>query len=70
MKIRPEFSVHMLNETGKAKARALAEAFSELLDKVEAFGVTGREMALVKTKMEEASFFAKRSVASLPENQE
>lgn len=70
MNIRPEFQVHMLNENGKRKAREIAEGFSILLAGVEALGVTGRELALVKTKLEEACFFAKRGIASLPENQE
>ena len=52
------------------RAKAIAVAFSDLLDKVEAFGCTGRDLALVKTKLEEACFCAKRGMASLPENQE
>lgn len=68
--IRPEFQVHMLNDAGKTKARALALIFSTALEQIEATGVTGRELALVKTKLEEASYFAKRGIASLPENQE
>lgn len=70
MNIRPEFKVHMLNTAGKAKATAIAEGFSILLDGLEANGVTGRDLALVKTKLEEACFCAKRGMASLPENQE
>jgi hypothetical protein len=68
--MRPEFKVHMLNASGKAKARGIAENFSALLDAVEAAGCTGRDLALVKTKLEEACFCAKRGMASLPENQE
>lgn len=70
MNIRPEFKVHMLNEAGKKKAAAIAEGFTILLDGIEAKGVTGRDLALVKTKLEEACFHAKRGIASLPENQE
>lgn len=70
MNTRPEFSVHMLNEAGKMKARALAIDFSTLLDRIEASGCTGRDLALVKTKLEEACFVAKRGMASLLENQE
>lgn len=70
MNIRPEFQVHMLNESGRKKAATIAEGFSILLDGLEGTGLTGRDMALVKTKLEEACFVAKRGMASLPENQE
>ena len=70
MNIRPEFAVHMLNTSGKEKARALAESFSDLLNFVEGVGVTGRNLALVKTKLEEACFVSKRGIAELIENQE
>lgn len=68
--IRPEFSVHMLNESGKKKAAAIAEGFSLLLNNLEASGVTGRALALVKTHLETACFNAKRGIAELIENQE
>ena len=68
--IRPEFTVHMLNDSGKKKAAAIAEGFSILLDGLEGAGVTGRDLALVKTKLEEACFAAKRGMASQLENQE
>lgn len=67
---RPEFTVHMLNESGKAKAHACASAFGALLDRIEAFGVTGRNLAVAKTKLEEACFFVKKGIAELIENQE
>jgi hypothetical protein len=72
MPIRPEFQVHLLNEEGKAKALQLAEAFSDLMDRVEALGLggDGRALALAKTKLEEACFFAKRAMASRAVNQE
>jgi hypothetical protein len=60
----------MLNDSGKKKARACAEYFSNLLDYVEAQGVTGRALALVKTSLETACFNAKRGIAELTENQE
>ena len=70
-KIRDEFTVHLLNEDGKAAARELAEKFSEFLDEVEALcGTAGREMAIVRTKVQEASMFAKRAIASRVELQE
>jgi hypothetical protein len=68
---RAEFAVHMLNETGKSRARTLADLFSDLLDNVEFLvGSQGREIAIVRTKLEEASFFAKKAMASRPENQQ
>ena len=69
--IREEFQVHMLNDDGKAKARALAEAFSGLLTELESIvPAPCREMSLVKTHLETASYYAKRAMASRPENQE
>lgn len=67
--IRSEFTVHLLNQDGIDSARILAEKFSELLDHVEMLGVSHRELALVKTKLEEAAFFAKRGIAMIPGNQ-
>lgn len=67
--MKNEFQAHMLNADGIAKATALAEAFSLLLEAVEQFVPPGRERALVVTKLQEASFFAKRGIAVLPENQ-
>ena len=70
--MRDEFFVHMLNDAGKSKAAAIAEAFSACFDAVEKIaGVkdTGRELAIVRTKLQEAVFFAKRAVAIQKENQ-
>jgi hypothetical protein len=58
------FQVHMLTEDGQRKARAIAQAFDDLLSLLVAEGVPeGREMALVRTKLEEACFFAKKAMA-------
>lgn len=60
----------MLNEKGKDGARQLAEIFTRALDDVEQItGSGGREAAIVRTKFEEASFFAKKAFAIRPENQ-
>jgi len=72
--MRQEFQVHLLNDIGIDRAKGVGELFSEFLDKLESFipqtpSQNGREMALVKTKLQEASFFAKRAIAVLPENQ-
>jgi hypothetical protein len=62
------FTVHMLNEAGKAKAIAIAAAFDDLLTKLEPLCAPGRHAALVVTKLEEAAFFAKKAMASDPAN--
>lgn len=69
MSQRAEFAVHILNEEGKGKAAGLSASFNSLLNYLEATcGTDGREMAIVRTKLEEACFFAKKAVASRPEN--
>lgn len=66
-----EFAVHMLNDEGKQKAEKIADAFGTLLDSLyEMCGSQGREMAIVRTKLEEASFFAKKAMATQKENQQ
>lgn len=70
MTIRDEFGVHILNDSGIAKAREIAEVYSRALVDLEALcGADGREMAIVKTKLQESAFFAKRAMAVRPENQ-
>lgn len=74
------FQSHRLNNHGLANAQLLGRAFDELLTKVESIvksaGTTaapaesGRSLAIARTKLEEACFFAKKSMAQLPENQE
>lgn len=62
--IRSEFAVHMLMKDGVAKAERIAEHFTALLDRLESeCGSGGREMSIVRTKLEEACFFAKRAAA-------
>jgi len=64
----PLFQVHMLNEQGKQSAQQIAEAFDELVKKLAPLCGAGREYAIVRTKLEEASFFAKKGMASEPGN--
>lgn len=68
--VRKEFQVHKLNEGGMTMAKQLGEVFSEALDKIESIaGAYGREMSIVRTKLEEAIYFAKRAMAQKPGNQ-
>lgn len=69
--VREEFSVHRLNSEGLTKADVIATAFSRLLDHLEEVcGKDGREMSLVRTKLQESAFYAKRAMAVRPENQQ
>ena len=68
--IDPLFQVHMLNDEGKKKATEIAEAFDHCLVKLmEVCPTDNREFSIVKTKLEEACFFAKKAMANVPENQ-
>ena len=69
--MRPEFRTHTLTEDGKAKAAKIAMAFDSLLAELETIVPTGRPLSLVKTKLEEACFYAKKGMAEAnaePEN--
>lgn len=66
----PLFSVHRLNEDGMKKAQLIAEAFNFCLKDLEKLCPSGRELSIVKTKMEEAAFFAKKAMANVPANQD
>jgi hypothetical protein len=63
-----QFEVHKLNETGMGKAIHIAGDFSSLLGSLMTVCPDGREMSIVKTKLEEACFFAKKAMAKSPEN--
>lgn len=72
------FEVHKLNAQGMARAKQLQKLFEQFLLDVEQTIDTdpyqasknGRELALVRTKLQEASFFAKRAMSLLPGNTE
>lgn len=64
----PLFKTHRLNAQGVEKAKAIAQAFTELIEALDL--PPGRESAIVYTKLEEACFFAKKAIANKTENQE
>jgi hypothetical protein len=67
----PLFTVHRLNDEGMRKAQHSAEAFDALLSTLRVLCPENtREFSIVKTKLEEASFFAKKSIAIDPTNQQ
>lgn len=65
-----EFATHMLNEDGKGKAATIADAFDTCLDTLTTLVADPRCLALVRTKLEEACFFAKKGMAVDPANQQ
>lgn len=63
------FEVHRLNNSGMAKASSIAACFDGLLLQLKTICPdNSREFSIVKTKLEEAAFFAKKAMAKLPEN--
>ena len=68
------FTYHKLNAMGQRKAELVASTFDSayetLCRTVGAELVKTREFALVRTKLQEACFFAKNLVSIQPENQE
>lgn len=68
--MHPEFEVHMLNAESKHIAQDIAEFFDELLSALEHICPPNREFSIARTKLEEACFFAKKSMAKIVEHQE
>lgn len=68
----PLYRTHVLNEQGLAKAKMLAEEFTKFTQWLqhECLHVHDtREWSIVQTKLEEACFFAKKTLATNPTNQ-
>lgn len=59
----PYYGPYLVTPEGHDKAVAVGEAFAECHEKLAKLVPDGREWAVVKTKLEEASFFAKKAVA-------
>lgn len=68
-KVNKEFQVHRLNEHGINLAKDIASIFDSALDQLSTYCSAGREWSIVKTKMEEACFFAKKAMANNVLNQ-
>ncbi len=63
------FTVHILNDAGIARALELATRFELLCEWLDGVAVAGRELAIAKTHLETASFFAKKAIAVRSEYQ-
>lgn len=65
----PEFAVHILNDEGIEKAKKIRNVFDDILTQLSDLCPPGREYSIVKTKLEEACFFAKKAMANFEPNQ-
>ena len=63
------FEFHKLNDIGIERAKRIQSAFEQVVADLEEVVPAGRELSIVKTKLEEACFFAKRGMAIQKENQ-
>lgn len=69
MIIDPLFNFTTMSEAGKASSQKIAEVFSKLLYELEdILPGNSREFSIAKTKLEEASFFAKKALRNYKEN--
>lgn len=62
MTIDPLFGSTALSNLGLEKATEISKAFTALLNTLEDLCPMGREFSIVRTKLEEASFYAKKSL--------
>lgn len=69
MEIDEAFATHRLNEQGTALARDIGAEFHDLLMYLNDNCIHGRELALARTHLETACFFAKKAMAINPDNQ-
>ena len=66
---RPEFETHVLNEVGMSRAKIIGNLFTEFLNELESVVPEGRHLSIVKTKLEDACFHAKKGMACNKDNQ-
>lgn len=62
--IDPLFKGTALNNEGLEKCGAISEGFTALLRQLEDICPKSREFSIVRTKLEEASFYAKKSLVN------
>lgn len=63
-----EFVTHKLSQAGIEKVNDVKKGFDILLDGLKQLCPESRHFSVTKTKLEEACFFAVKSVASEPAN--
>ncbi len=73
MTIRDEFKSHLLNQQGIDKSIAIAEKYSDLLNDLDALvrscPANAREASLMRTTLQDSSFWARRALALHPAHQ-
>jgi hypothetical protein len=67
--MNPEFETHLLTPEGVTNTKTIKLGFDALLDGIKELVPASRELSIVKTKLEEACFFAVKGVAVNPANQ-
>ena len=69
MMINPLFASTLYSEVGKNKIFALREGFTFFLERVEELlPGNSRELSIIRTKLEEASFYAIKALRNYEEN--
>jgi hypothetical protein len=63
------FDGRQLNEKGFARVQNIGHAFDTLLCVIEAAVPEGRQLSIVRSKLEEACFYAKKGISLQPEYQ-
>jgi len=65
------FKTHVLNEEGTRRAKAVGESFDALLDRMIELTADGdpRCIAVMRSNLEVACFYAKKAIAISPVNQ-
>lgn len=65
-----DFTYVKLNPEGAKRVAQIELGFTSLMTALTEACPKGRELALVRTKLQEATFWAKKAVCELPESQE
>lgn len=65
-----EFEIYKLSDIGNIMAIEIQGKFNILMNELSLICQQGREFSIVKTKLEEAFFFARKSMAMYIDNRE
>ena len=65
-----DFGFHKMNKTGIKRSEQIAKLFEELVENLDQHFFDARTKAVCLTKLEEAAFFAKKSMALNTDNQD